>query len=135
MVGGGYLLDGAKLGGVGGQIFDGNVSSSAFGGAAAARGMVFVPCTDGLHALSITSTSFQALWKSADFPSGPPIVTGGVVWSLDTSNGALHGYAASAGAVLFSFGTGDVTRFTTPSAGDGRVCVAAGPAVFACEVS
>ena len=127
----GYLLDGAKLGGVGGQIFDGKVCSSAFGGGAAAGSMVFVPCTDGLHALSVTDSSFRVLWKSADFPSGPPVVTGGVVWSLDTSNGTLRGYAVSSGASLFRFGTGDVTRFTTPSAGDGRVFVAAGSAVFA----
>jgi len=127
----GYLLNATVLGGVGGQIFEGQVCSSAFGGDASVGDMVFVPCTDGLHALSVKAGSFQAAWMSADFPSGPPIVTGNVVWALDTSNGTLHGYAANSGVGLYSFNTGPVTRFTTPSAGDGRVFVAAGTSVFA----
>ena len=127
----GYLLDAGDLGGIGGQVFAGQVCSSAFGGVAYAGGVVFVPCTDGLYALTVTPDSFSPLWSSASFAAGPPVVTGDVVWALDTSNGTLHGYAAGSGSVLFTFSTGGVTRFTTPSVGEGRILVAAGKEVFA----
>ena len=127
----GYLLNASHLGGVGGQKFSGQVCSSAFGGTASAGNLVFVSCTDGLVALNTTSAAFSVLWQGPDYPAGPPIVTGSVVWTMDTSNGWLHGYQVDTGAPVFSTQTGGVTRFTTPSAGEGRVIVAAGSEVFA----
>jgi len=130
----GYLLDPANLGGIGGELFSGQVCASAFGGAAVAGTTIFVPCTDGLVALGLSSGSFHTLWRSPSFSAGPPIVTGGVVWTLDTSNGTLRGYNANTGAEQFSFNTGGVTRFTTPSTGDGMVYVAAGTEVFSFRI-
>jgi outer membrane protein assembly factor BamB len=127
----GYLLNGSNLGGIGGEVYSGQVCSSSFGGTATDGNMVFVPCTDGLFALSLSQGSFQTAWSSTGFPAGPPIVTGGTVWALDTSAGTLHGYAAATGKVLYSFEVGTVNRFTTPSFGDARVYVAAGDEVFA----
>jgi outer membrane protein assembly factor BamB len=126
----GYLLNPSDLGGIGGQEFSGQVCSSAFGGTAVSGGVVFVPCTDGLVALLVSSNSFQVLWKDSGFPAGPPIATGNVVWALDTSTGVLKGYNASTGASLFAFSVGEVTRFTTPSAGDGSILVAAGEYLY-----
>ena len=130
----GYLVNASDLGGIGGQVYAGRVCSSAYGGAASAGSKVFVPCTDGLVALGVTRASFQVVWKSPGFPAGPPIVTGGTVWALDTSSGTLHGYDAATGAETFTFTAGGVTRFTTPSFGDGRVFVAAGTQVVAYQV-
>ena len=127
----GYLIDAASLGGIGGQVFGGRVCSSAFGGDAAALGTIFVPCDDGLFALSYTANAFKALWNVTGFAAGPPVVTGGVVWALDTSNGTLLGYAAGTGSQLYAFVVGGATRFTTPSVGEGRVFLAAGDRVFA----
>jgi polyvinyl alcohol dehydrogenase (cytochrome) len=131
----GYLLNATNLGGIGGQVFSGHVCSSSFGGTANEAGLVFVPCTDGMVALSITTSSFQVLWKSSGFPAGPPIITGNVVWALDTSTGTLHGYDMRTGAELFSFTTGSVTRFTTPSTEGAQVFVAAGTEVFSFQIS
>jgi hypothetical protein len=39
------------------------------------------------------------------------------------------------GTPLFSLSTGQVTRFTTPATGDGRVFVAAGSKIFAFQIS
>jgi hypothetical protein len=131
----GYLLNTTSLGGIGGQVYSGNVCSSVFGGTATAGGYVFVPCTDGLVALSLSPNSFQVLWRSPGFPSGPPIVTGNLVWALDTSSGTLHGYDTKTGTSLFSLSTGQVTKFTTPATGDGRLFVATGSRVFAFQIS
>jgi outer membrane protein assembly factor BamB len=130
----GYLVNMTNLGGIGGQLFSGQVCSSSFGGAAAAGSLLFVPCTDGLVALNASSRSFSVIWRHSGYPSGPPIVTGGVVWALDTSSGSLHGYQAQTGSQLFSFQTSHVTRFATPSVGEGRVFVAAGDEVFSFQI-
>jgi len=131
----GYLLNPADLGGIGGQTFSGQVCSSSFGGTAVSGRIVFVPCTDGLYALLVSSNSFQVLWKDTNFPAGPPIVTGNVVWALDTSAGALNGYNATTGASLFTFNVGGVTRFTTPSVGDGSIFVAAAEYLYSFQLS
>ena len=131
----GYLLNSANLGGIGGQEFSEQVCSSSFGGTAVSGSTVFVPCTDGLVALLVSSNSFQVLWKDSGFPSGPPIVTGKVVWGLDTSSGVLNGYNSSTGAGLFTFNVGGATRFTTPSVGDGSVFVAAGEYLYSFQLS
>jgi outer membrane protein assembly factor BamB len=126
----GYLLNAGNLGGIGGQSYAGQVCSSAYGGDATAGSLVFVPCSDGLVALSTTASSFSVLWRTASYPAGPPVVTGGVVWAMDTTDGTLRGYDTQTGAVLFQFHTGGVTRFTTPSVGDGRLFVAAEDEVY-----
>jgi outer membrane protein assembly factor BamB len=126
-----YLLNATNLGGIGGELYSGQVCSSVFGGTAAAGSMVFVPCTNGLFALSLSGGSFQTAWRSPGFSAGPPIVTGGTVWTLDTSVGTLYGYTVTTGGELYSFNVGEATRFTTPSFGDGRVYLAAGSEVFA----
>ena len=127
----GYLLNSTDLGGVGGQTFSAQVCGSAFGGAASSGSMVFVPCTDGLYALQVSHGAFKVVWQSPSYSSGPPIVTGSVVWALDTSSGTLHGYVTADGSESFSFSAGPVTRFTTPSFGEGRVFVGAGDQVVA----
>ena len=127
----GYLLNATNLGGIGGQLYSAQVCSSAFGGSANSGSMVFVSCTDGLYALEVSQESFKVAWQGQSFSAGPPIVTGSIVWTVDASSGTLHGYAVSNGAEQFSFNTGQVTRFTTPAFGDGRVFVAAGTQVFA----
>ena len=126
----GYLLSAGNLGGIGGELFSAHVCSSAFGGAAFAGNIVFVSCTDGLFALNTTSDSFSVLWRGPNYSAGPPIVTGDIVWVVDTSNGWLHGFEAKTGTPVFSAQTGQVTRFTTPSAASGWVIVAAENEVY-----
>jgi outer membrane protein assembly factor BamB len=121
----GYLLNSSNLGGIGGEIYSSKVCSSVFGGNGYARGVVFVPCSDGLAALRLSSGSFQVAWRGPGFSAGPPIVTGDVVWTLETSSGILSGFNATTGQGLYSFDVGAVTHFTTPSAGENRLFVAA----------
>jgi outer membrane protein assembly factor BamB len=126
----GYLLNSTNLGGIGGQVFSKGICSSAFGGVAASGDDVFVPCTDGLVEIALSGQSFTTAWRAPSFPAGPPIVTGNVVWTLDVSTGMLHGFDVTTGKALFSFNTGQVTRFTTPMSAYGELFVAAGDAVY-----
>jgi outer membrane protein assembly factor BamB len=130
----GYLLNPANLGGIGGQLYSANVCSSVYGGMATSDSTVFVPCTDGLVAVSVLGSSFSVAWKGPSFPAGPPVVTGNVVWTLDTSNGTVHGYNVSTGHELFTFNTGDVTRFSTLTYAYGELFVGAGNAIYSFDL-
>jgi outer membrane protein assembly factor BamB len=122
----GYILDAGQLGGVGGQTFSANVCSGSYGGTAYSGPYLFVPCTNGLVELQISNGSFTTSWRTASFNAGPPIVTGGMVWTVDISSATLLGYSVSTGHQAYSFPLGSVVHFCGPAAGDGRVFVAAG---------
>jgi outer membrane protein assembly factor BamB len=125
----GYLLRTGHLGGFGGQAFAAQVCGSAFGGTAWAPPLLYVPCSDGLVALRVeTATpSFTVAWRT-NAASGPPIVAGGAVWSVGGTNLVA---VNTAGHVIFQAPIGLTPHFVTPSAGDGRVVVAAAGRVVA----
>jgi len=126
-----YLLNASDLGGIGGEQSSVKVCGSAFGGTAFDGTAVYAACTDGLVQVRLQGNRIEVGWKAPGFQAGPPIVTGGVVWSVDTSSGRLLGFAASDGSQLFSFDVGASTRFCTPAAGAGAVYVAPGDIVYA----
>jgi outer membrane protein assembly factor BamB len=126
----GLVLSTTHLGGTGGQLFSQQVcSGGAYGGLAYLAPLVYVPCTDGLYALRIEGNSFSTDWKQGS-SAGPPIVAGGLVWTID-SGGTLHGYAADSGAPVASVELGSVTHFATPAAGGGRLFAPADTQVVA----
>jgi outer membrane protein assembly factor BamB len=120
----GYLLNATGLGGIGGELFSANVCSESFGGTAYTQPYLFVPCTDGLVELRLGAGSFDTAWRTQSFNAGPPIVTGGVVWTVDTSTGTLYGFSLATGHQVYSFPLGSVVHFCTPASGDGRLFVA-----------
>jgi outer membrane protein assembly factor BamB len=124
----GLILSTSRLGGTGGELFAQHVCSGAFGGLAYQAPFVYVPCSNGLYALPVSGNSFSVAWHANS--SGPPIVAGGVVWSID-SGAVLHGYAPDTGAPVASVDLGSVTHFPTPAAGGGRLFAPAGTQVVA----
>lgn len=126
----GYLLSGTHLGGVGGQLSSGSVCSSAYGGTAQVGLSVFVPCTDGLVRVNVTTSNFSVAWQTSGFNSGSPIVTGDVVWAVNVSAGDLLGFNLSTGQELFAFPLGSVDHFISPAAAPGSLFVAAGNQLF-----
>ena len=130
----GFLLSQGDLGGVGGQVYSAGVCSAAFGGVAVSGSMVFVPCTDGLVGVKVTGSSFSVAWRGPSFQAGPPVVTGNVVWTVDTSSGTVRGLDAATGSSLYSFHVGGVTRFTTPAFAYGELLVATGSTVSSFDV-
>ncbi len=124
----GYLLRASSLGGIGGEAFAAEVCpvAGAFGGTAHAAAMIYVPCTDGLVALRLDAgASFSVAWRSPSFFAGPPIVSGGAVWTI-TRAAELVALDAATGAPVFQTALGGVTNFATPASDGGRIFVPAG---------
>src|SRR3954447_13390020 len=125
----GLIISTTHLGGTGGELFGKSVCGGAFGGLAYQAPLVFVPCIDGLRALRVSGNSFSSAWQAGSSP-GPPIVSGGVVWTID-QGGSLHGYAPGTGSEVASADLGSVTHFATPAAGGGRLFAPADTQVIA----
>lgn len=126
----GYLLNASQLGGVGGQTFAARVCDESFGGTAYVAPFIFVPCINGLFELKVANNgTFSTILTVGGFSAGPPIVTGGVVWTVDGTRAMLYGLSAATGYEAYSFSLGNVAHtpcFTpTPAAGDGQIFVAA----------
>ncbi len=115
----GYLLRADHLGGVGGQLQTLQVCR-AYGGAAVSGQSLFIPCTNGLRQLTLTSAtstpSVSLGWHAPAQVTGSPIVAGQTVYSLDTSpSGTLYALDAATGAVRATLPVGPISRFATPT--------------------
>src|SRR5665811_234805 len=60
-----YLLNTDRLGGIGGQTSSRQLCAGAYGGTATSRSVVFVPCTDGLYAMSIGPNGMNVVWHAS----------------------------------------------------------------------
>jgi hypothetical protein len=129
-----YLLRASSLGGIGGQVTSSRVCSGAWGGTAVSGSTVFVPCLDGLYALSVTPTSIGVAWHADRPVLGSPIVTAGAVWAIDPASATLYALDPATGSVLFSTPLGSAEHFSTPAATDGFVVAPAGKKVVAVAV-
>jgi outer membrane protein assembly factor BamB len=123
----GYLLDANHLGGIGGEKASLKIcNGGAYGGNAYRAPYLYVPCSDGLRAVTVdTAAKTMAIaWKGSSVFAGPPIIAGGVVWSVGRDN-VLSGFDPTTGDRVANIGLGQVAHFTTPSAANGRLYVAA----------
>jgi polyvinyl alcohol dehydrogenase (cytochrome) len=128
-----YLLRAGALGGIGGEITSRHVCSGSWGGTAWVDTTVFVPCSDGLYALSVGST-IGVLWHARNPVLGSPIVSAGAVWAIEPDSGTLYALSPADGHELYSVGLGGAMHFSTPAATDGFVVVPAGAKVAAISV-
>lgn len=140
----GYLLNAAKLGGVGHAAFAREVCPNGgfvFGAnaseletiAGSTNTVIFVPCPSGTVAILVHGGSrpnFSTLWQaSSGDPNGPPIIAGGLVWALATgADGGsgppiLSGMNPTTGKVDVTESVMGVEHFATPGAGDGMIFV------------
>ncbi len=125
-----YLLKADQLGGIGGQVASRAVCAGAWGGTAWLGSMVWVPCSDGLVALSVTQTSISVAWRAAPHTASP-IVAAGAVWAIDADAGLLYAMDISSGAVLYKASVGTGHHFSTPAASEGFIVAPAGKSVVA----
>ena len=107
-----FLLDGADLGHVGGQLAT-LTGCAVYGGTATYRGVVFAPCSDGLEAIKVAGNRMTVLWKAAPTITGSPIYGGGAVWTLDQQAGVVYGLSRTTGKVLRTVTVGQTSRFAT----------------------
>ena len=127
--GDGWLLNGAALGGIGGELYSNHIDScpsggAVFGGMAYMAPYVYVPCDGtGLIALNVdtTNNNFVVAWKTSNYTPTAPIVAGGVVWTM--SSNALLGYDPVTGTQRFSVPISSHTRFATPTEDNGWLIV------------
>jgi len=85
-----YLLRADQLGSIGGEVASLRVCSGSWGGTAWSGSTVFIPCADGLVALSVSPTAIAVAWKVAHPVLGSPIVAAGAVWAIEPSSGKLY---------------------------------------------
>jgi len=123
------------LGGIGGQVASAHVCSGVWGGTAWSGSDVFVPCSDGLFALTVTPDSIAIKWSAGRPQLASPIVAAGVVWALDSSPGVLYALNPVDGKTLATVDLGPAVHFATPAATEGFVVAAAGRRVVAVSVA
>ncbi len=129
----GYLLRASRLGGVGGQVASATICGGGFGGTAYDPPHLYAACRDGLAAVRIDDAepSLTVAWRGPRFDAGPPIIAGGIVWSVDVGSGDLYGFDATNGSTRVREALGPVVHFTTPAADSGHLFVAATRQVIA----
>jgi outer membrane protein assembly factor BamB len=133
----GYLLRSARLGGIGGEAYrrpicNGGPAQGAYGGAAIASGMIFVPCKVGLTALRLNPSvpSLTSVWQNAA-GSNSPVVAYGLVWTVSANpsgfrqvwNGKLVGMEPASGEIKASVELGPLPHFPSPAAVGGQLFV------------
>ncbi len=129
-----YLLDGAALGGVGGEqaSLATGCADDVDGGTAAVGTIVYLPCLAGTIAVSVTGSppGLRIMWRTSA-GGGPPIVAAGLVWTQG-QDGSLTGLDPATGAVRQrTVVAPPVDHFPTPSTGDGLLLVATADRVVA----
>ncbi|MFI5282733.1 MAG: PQQ-binding-like beta-propeller repeat protein [Candidatus Dormibacterales bacterium] len=123
-----WLLNAANLGGFGGQqnsataITGCGSGGAVFGGAAYVAPDVYIACNSSnlLMAFSVNTGTpplgFSVHWSAGGFTPGPPIVEGGLVWTLNIGGSALYGYDMAGSRVVTASLPQGVHHFATPSA-------------------
>lgn len=129
-----YVLAAGQLGGIGGQKARAQLCGGAYGGTAWSGTTVYVPCLDGLYAVSVAATSISVLWHDANVRSASPILSAGAVWAIDPSSATLYALDPATGAGRYSMSLGAAVHFSTPAATDGFVVAPAGRNVVAVSV-
>jgi outer membrane protein assembly factor BamB len=128
-----YLLNGAALGGIGGQqaSLPGACSDDIDGGVAIVGATVYLPCLSGVLAVQAgTAGTLRVSWSSGT-GGGPPIVAAGLVWTIG-QDGTLYGLDPATGTVRAHAAVGaSANHFPTPSVGAGCLLVPASDRVVA----
>ncbi len=148
----GYLVEEAGMGSAAHAVYAEKVCHGAkegtgegsFGGDAYSAGTIYVPCVDGVRALSYDQANrrFAPLWHGPAEATGPPIVAGGLVWVLSgkflAGGGTkLYGLDPATGVPRYTetLPRAVIDHFGSPSAGGGKVFAATGATVTAYQVS
>lgn len=120
----GYLFAISTMAARAPAVFSARVCSAVYGGTAWSPPYLYVPCVDGLHALRLEGRRFSPAWAGPKTWAGPPIVSGGLVWSQDLSGSTLLGFEPATGRPVVSLPVGRTVHFATPGSGGGRLVIA-----------
>jgi outer membrane protein assembly factor BamB len=120
----GYLLDAARLGGIGGQRAQARLCPAY--GAPAVRGTVaYIPCeSGGMAAVDTAGGRLRVLWRGPGGAQGSPVTGGGAVWVTDKDAGTLYELSLATGRVRYQIGLGSpLPHLVSPSLSGGLVLV------------
>jgi len=117
-----YLLNAAKLGGIGHELEElkGICGNVVDGGVAFSGSTAYLPCESGIMAVATDAKTrrMHQLWQTSTGAGGPPILADGYVWTL--SGGTLYALSRKTGDAVQEVSVGGAaTDFPTPSVGDG----------------
>lgn len=128
-----YLLDGSRLGGIGGQRATlAACDTDVDGGAAVLGSTVFLPCLGGVAAVQVTASpaGLRPLWRTGT-GGGPPVVAAGLVWTVG-QDGVLYGLDPATGAISQQAALGALANhFPVPSVAGGLLLAAGAEHVVA----
>ena len=142
----GYLIDEATMEVGAPAVYSHQVcgGDGSFGGDAYANGVIYIACTSGTQALAYdeSARTFTPLWQAPVDAFGPPIVSGGLVWTV-ASGGfkgggtKLYGLDPATGAPRYTetLPSPVADHFASPSAAGGRLFVATGESVSAYQLA
>ncbi len=106
-----FLLDVARLGGVGGETASLS-GCSAFGGGAVAGDLAYLPCDDGVLQVRVHGGRLLRGWHADAV--GSPLLVGHTVWVVQ-QDGTLAGLDAATGRRRVALAVGPATRFAKPA--------------------
>jgi polyvinyl alcohol dehydrogenase (cytochrome) len=133
-----YLLNGRHPGGIGTQQAElGPACPTNIDGGSADAGMtVYLPCLGDIVAVKAASSppALHLLWSSGA-GGGPPIVAGGLVWTIG-QNGRLYGLDPATGKIRQQAAIGTpANHFPTPGIGAGLMLAPSARNVIAFRTS
>lgn len=128
-----YLLRASRLGGIGGQVDEKTniCGNDVDGGVAFSGGTAYLPCESGVMAVATNTKTLKlrVLWQTSTGAGGPPILAGGLVWTI--SGGNLYALSQRSGHPVEQFSIGGAaTDFPTPSFGDGHLLAISSDQVY-----
>ncbi len=132
-----YLLHANALGGVGGQVETANVcQGSAMGGTAAIGLQIFVPCSDGIRQVQVSSDAHMTIgWHAPSHVTMPPVIEGHTLYSL-SSDGTLHALNIDTGTQRTQLNLNTtLPHFATPTVSGNRLFVGTMSGIIAVTVS
>ena len=123
-----YLLNQASLGGISSPPQIGACGADADGGDAVTGTVVYVPCLNGVQ--QIQTSPLSVGWQTSSGAHGPPIIAGGLVWSIGGSE--LYGLNPTSGQTVEKVSVGgEANHFPTPSVADGLLLAPSTDQVYA----
>ncbi|GGL88784.1 outer membrane protein assembly factor BamB family protein [Nakamurella endophytica] len=129
----GYVLRQNRLGHVGGQVSQGSLCR-AFGVSAVTGSTVYMPCTDGVSRVEVSSAgTFRRVWRNTTGITSSPVAGPGALYA--TGGSRLYALNPRTGTVLGSADLGSSTlRFTTPALSGNKAYVGTTAGVVAVTI-
>ncbi len=136
-----FLLNASNLGQQGGELARMSLCFAIGGNATDGAGNVYVSCSGGVKKVAVNPNAnpptMSVAWSASVPASGPVTVGGGLVWSVDRSNGKLYGLNPSNGTptVTDTLSLDGSQHFPTPFVSGTTVLVESGNHVAAFSTS